>query len=71
MYITDPDTGEQVRIDNIRRVELKFDIIEHEDPYYILINHEGERIAKVLREHLDVKTRSKLDSLAEYNIGKY
>lgn len=71
MFIIDNETGEKFAVENIRCMELKFDTIIAENNQYKLLNHEQLLIAIVEREHVDSKTRSKLDSLAEYNIGEH
>lgn len=71
MFIIDEESGEKFNVQNIRCLELKFDTIETENNQYQLFNHNKFLIAVVDREHVDSKTRSKLDSLAEFKIGKH
>ena len=66
MYIADPDTGDRIWIENIRLIQIRFDAVEKDSYEYIFLNEDGDPVGSVVRSHLDVKTRSKLDSLAEY-----
>jgi hypothetical protein len=69
MHVVDTATGEKVYIKNIRSLELYFDKIKKTKDEYSLIKGD-ELIAIVKRHQLDHKTRSKLDSLSEFEIGK-
>jgi hypothetical protein len=69
MHVVDTATGEKVYIKNIRSLELFFDKIKKTKTDYSLIKN-GELIAIVTRKELDHKTRSRLDSLAEWELPK-
>ena len=72
MFYIDQSTGETFFIENIRCLDLKFDIIELDrlNDVYTLYDSSGKCIASVFRKYLDDRTKSKLDSLAEFKIAR-
>jgi len=71
MILIDRDTGEKFYVENIRCLQLKFDTIKRDTPQtFELYTADGVRIATISRDYFDDKTRSKLDSLSEFEIAR-
>jgi len=66
MFAYENADGEVVYVENIRCLKLLFATIEHKREKYFLKDSDGRLVATVDRTLLDDKTRSKLDSLAEF-----